>query len=354
MILLKNENSFLPLDPFKINKIAIVGKHADIKFGRKKLGGGSSAVYPHYEITIREGLNKKCNELGIELVLEPSSADVVVICIGLEHSHDFKGGDHEGSDRLRYGLGYTQNKLIKSTIKQNPNAIVVAVNGQPFDVEPFIDKIPALLEAWYGGMEIGVAVSNILFGDVNPSGKLPVTWPKRLKDIPTAWGVITSLLHLISGPEEVVYDEDVFVGYRYYEDRGIKPRFPFGFGLSYTSFEYENLKLVKKELKKGEKLKVSCKVKNAGDTAGAEIIQLYISDSDSSISRPLKELKGFEKVYLEPGKSKIVEFSIDSSDLAFFNVEKNEWVAEKGEFKILIGSSSENIRLEDKFQYLGE
>ncbi|MHA1792811.1 MAG: glycoside hydrolase family 3 C-terminal domain-containing protein [Promethearchaeota archaeon] len=348
MILLKNENQTLPLDKKKVKKIAILGKHADLKFGRKKLGGGSSAVYPPYEITIREGLTKKCQEemKDVEFVEDPGEADVAIVCIGLEHTHDFKGGDHEGSDRLRYELGYKQTKLVNSTAKKNKNTIVVCVNGAPFGIEKFIDNVPAVLEAWYGGMEIGTVVADVLFGDVNPSGKLPVSWPRTKKDIPTAF----SLLQTIVGVKEVIYEEDVFVGYRYYEKNNVNLRFCFGHGLSYTNFEYSDLKLNSKKIKSGENIKVSCKIKNAGKVPGAEIVQLYIHDLEASVPRPIKELKGFKKVFLKPAEEVLVEFDISEHDLSFYSEEKDDWIAEPGEFEILIGSSIKDIKLSDTFQ----
>ena len=200
MVLLKNEKYVLPLDVNGVKKMAILGKHADLKFGRKKLGGGSSAVFPPYEITVREGLHKKL-EGKVEFVEDAAQADVAVVCVGLEHTHDFKGGDHEGSDRLRYSLGYLQPRLVNKTAEKCANTIVVCVNGQPFGMEKFVDKVPAILEAWYGGMEIGTVVAEVLFGDVNPSGKLPVSWPKSKDQIPTRF----SLSKTIIGPREVYY-----------------------------------------------------------------------------------------------------------------------------------------------------
>ncbi len=347
IILLKNDSGLLPLKKDTIKRIALLGKHADVTFGRKKLGGGSSAVFPPYEITIREGLVEKCQALGIEIVDKPRDADVAVVCIGLEHSHDFKGGDHEGSDRLRYGAGFKQSSLVKATARANPNTIVVCVNGSPFGIEPFADKVPAILEAWYGGMEIGHVVADILFGDVNPSGKLPVTWPKRKKDIPTAFNLVETII----GPKDVSYTEDIFVGYRYYDTKHVHPRFCFGHGLSYTTFKYDGLTINSAARGGQESIIVGCTIENTGPHPGAEVVQLYIKDVESSVPRPEKELKAFTKVWLEPGEAKAVEFTLNKNDLAYFRERENDWHVEPGEFMAIVGASSRDVRLSGAFTW---
>lgn len=347
MVLLKNENNILPLDINKIKKIAIVGKHADIKFGRKKTGGGSAAVNPPYEITLRQGLENKCKG-KIEIVKDPKDADVAICCIGLEHTHDFKGGDHEGSDRLRYGLGIMLNSLVKRTVSKNPNTIVVCLNGSPFEMEAFVDKVPAILEAWYGGMEVGNVVADILFGDVNPSGKLPITFVKKKKDIPTTLSLWETIKKNIP---QVVYVEDVFIGYRYYDNYDIEPRFCFGHGLSYTKFKYENLKLSTTNLTGNQTLTISFDVTNVGKMKGGEIAQLYVSDKQASIPRPSKELKGFKKVFLESNQKVTITLQITKEDLSFYDETVKNWKVEDGEFEILIGSSSRDIHLSQSFNY---
>ncbi|MHA1699440.1 MAG: glycoside hydrolase family 3 C-terminal domain-containing protein [Promethearchaeota archaeon] len=347
MVLLKNDRKILPLDINKVKKIAILGKHADIKFGRRKLGGGSSAVLPPYEITVREGLTNKVKGKA-KIVDDPEDADVAIVCVGLEHTHDFKGGDHEGSDRLRYDLGHFQTKLINNTIKKNPNTIVVFINGSPFGIEKFADQTPAILEAWYGGLELGNAVADILFGDVNPSGKLPVSWPRTKKDIPTALGFFEAILQTT---KEVVYDEGVFVGYRYYNTHNIDLRYPFGYGLSYSEFKFDRLRLSTGTLKGNETLEVSVDITNVSDRAGAEVVQLYIKDLEASVPRPVHELKGFQKIQLKPNEKTSVTFKISKKDLTFFDEEKMTWVAENGEFEVQIGNSSRNILLSKVFKY---
>lgn len=346
MVLLKNEKNLLPLDIAKIKKVAILGKHADLKFGRRKLGGGSSAVFPPYEITVRRGIEAKLKGKA-EIIADPKAADVAVVCVGLEHSHDFKGGDHEGSDKLRYGLGIFLPRLVKKTLAVNPNTIVMFIGGSPSGMEKFVDKVPVVLNAWYGGMEIGNVVADILFGDVNPSGKLPVSWPKRKKDIPTA----LSFFQTVIGVKEVNYDEGVFVGYRYYDKENVPLRFCFGHGLSYTSFAYSDLKLSSDTISGTRKLTVTFNLTNTGQRSGAEIIQLYLHDVEAPVPRPPKELKGFQKIYLAVGETKAVNFEISKQDLAYFDEKSNTWVAGDGNFEVLIGSSSRNILLKGTFHY---
>ncbi len=346
MVLLKNEKNLLPLDITKVKKVAILGKHADIKFGRRKLGGGSSAVYPPYEITVRQGIENKVKGKA-EIVGDPAVADVAVVCVGLEHSHDFKGGDHEGSDKLRYGLGIFLPKLVKKTLAANPNTIVVFLGGSPTGMEKFVDKVPAVLNAWYGGMELGSVVADILFGDVNPSGKLPVSWPKRKKDIPTA----LSFLQTFIGVKEVIYNEGVFVGYRYYDTQNVEPRFCFGHGLSYTTFSYSNLKLSSETISGNQNLTISFDLTNTGLRSGAEIIQLYLRDVEAAVPRPLKELKGFQKIYIEAEEKKAVTLELSKQDLSYFDEKSNTWVAEDGDFEVLLGSSSKDLRLKGTFHY---
>ena len=347
MVLLKNENHMLPLSFEKVKKICVLGKHADLKFGRKQLGGGSSAVYPPYEITVREGIKRKC--LGkAQLVETPAEADVCIVCVGLEHTHDFKGGDHEGSDHLRYSLGYFLPKLINNTVKQNKNTIVVCVNGSPFGMGKFINNVLAILEAWYGGMEVGTAVANILFGDVNPSGKLPISWPKQKKDIPNTLSFWDTIIPV----QEVVYDEGIFIGYRYYDKPTTpQPEFCFGHGLSYTTYEYSNLTLSNTKIDESTPITVSFDVKNTGKMDGKEITQLYISNQCSSEPQPLKVLKRFEKVSLSAGESKRVEFTIELVDLKYYSAKVHDWVADAGQYEIIIGSSAQAIHLSQKLTH---
>jgi beta-glucosidase len=207
---------------------------------------------------------------------------------------------------------------------------------------PWVEQVAAIVQAYYPGMENGNAVAAVLLGKVNPSGKLPVTFPVRLEDSPAYINAS------YPGCREVNYGEGIFVGYRYYDKRDVTPLFPFGHGLSYTSFTYSGLKVAKK-VKSGNMVEVSLTVTNTGKLAGKEVVQLYVSDLSCSLPRPPKELKGFVKVALEPGEAKTVTFTLDERALSFYDPHKKAWVAEPGEFEVLVGSSSRDIRVKAKF-----
>jgi beta-glucosidase len=219
---------------------------------------------------------------------------------------------------------------------------VVVAAGSPITMTGWLPSVPGLLYAWYGGQETGHAVGDLLFGIATPSGKTPVTFPKRIEDS-TAHG---------SYPGQnlrVTYAEGIYVGYRGFDRRKVEPLFPFGFGLSYTTFEYSGLKVSRPTLKKGGTLEVSVQVKNTGTRAGDEIVQLYLRDLKSSIDRPEKELKGFRRVALQPGQTRAVSFTIDEAALSFFDPGKKAWIAEAGDFEALVGASSRDIRLRGNF-----
>jgi beta-glucosidase len=249
--------------------------------------------------------------------------------------------ESEGTDRLSMDLMGKQNELIAAVAKANPRTVVVLNVGAPVSM-PWVDQVRAVVQAYYPGMENGNAVAAVLLGKVNPSGKLPVTFPVRLEDSPAYINAS------YPGCREVNYGEGIFVGYRYYDKKDVAPLFPFGHGLSYTTFAYSDLKVAKK-VKIGQKIEVSLVVKNAGKVAGKEVVQLYVSDLKSSLPRPPKELKGFAKVALKPGYSETVTFTLDERSLAFYDIHKKTWVAEPGEFEVLVGSSSRDIRLRAKF-----
>jgi len=345
IVLLKNKNDLLPLDIDKLKKLAIVGPNADNKFGGGDIlsGGGSSVNYPPYEITPLEGLKQKC--MGrVEIIETPSEADVTIIFAGLNHEH---GMDAEGEDKKFFELPLEQIELIKRTVKQNPRTIVVLINGSPIAMDDWINSVPSVIEAWYGGMEVGTAIANVLFGDVNPSGKLTLTFPKKLSDSPAH----KSERNFPGVEEKVFYDEGIYVGYRYFDKEQIEPLFPFGYGLSYTTFNYENLKLNKEKFSKNDTVTVSVDIVNTGNRSGAEIIQLYVQDIESSTDRPPKELKQFEKVNLEQNEKKTVEFNLKFSDFSFYDDSTHSWVVEPGTFNILIGSSSRAIHLQKEIEY---
>jgi beta-glucosidase len=260
-----------------------------------------------------------------------SESDVAIVFAGL--SNLYEGGTQ---DRESLMLPDEQNRLIRSVSRANPNTIVVLINGTPVAM-PWIEAVPAILEAYYPGQEGGDAIARILFGEVNPSGKLPETFPRKLEDNPT-YG------YFPGDPEKVRYDEGIYVGYRHYDKFDIEPLFPFGHGLSYTRFAYDNFQVRRME---DGSVRVEAEVRNTGSVPGKEVVQLYVRDLESAIDRPGKELKGFTKVFIEPGQSKAVSMAVTRDQFAYFDEQQDQWFLEPGAFEILIGSSSRDIRLRE-------
>ena len=260
-----------------------------------------------------------------------ASSDVAIVCVGF-------GGEwqSEGFDRPDMELPGKQNALIEQVAAANPRTIVVLNTGSPITM-PWLSSVAAVVQAWYPGQECGHAIADVLFGDTNPSGKLPQTFPVRLEDNP-------AYLNFPGENGKVYYEEGLFVGYRYYDKKKIAPLFPFGFGLSYTTFSYSPLRLSAQEIGPDDTVEVSVDLTNTGQRTGKEVVQLYIRDEQAKLQRPEKELKAFAKVHLEPGECKTVTFSITRDALAYYNDLAHEWIAEAGEFEILVGSSSQNIR----------
>lgn len=260
-----------------------------------------------------------------------ASSDVAIVCVGF-------GGEwqSEGFDRPDMELPGRQNELVAQVAAANPKTIVVLNTGSPITM-PWINQVAAVVQAWYPGQECGNAIADVLFGNVNPSGKLAQTFPVRLADNP-------AYLDMPGENGKIYYSEGLFVGYRYYDKRQIAPLFPFGFGLSYTTFGYGPLTLSAQELGTDDTLQISLDVTNTGTLAGKETVQLYIRDEQASLQRPEKELKAFAKVHLERGERKKVTLSIDREALAYFDDATHEWVAEAGQFMLLVGASSRDIR----------
>ena len=346
MVLLKNEN-ILPLTPSE-NVVFIGG------FAKKPRyqGGGSShinsfrvdsaidAVRDIAEVSYVEGFSSSKDiydeKLAAEAVEAAKKADKAVIFAGLPDSFE-----SEGYDRSHMRLPECQDRLIREIAEVQPNTIVVLHNGSPVEM-PWKDDVKGLLEAYLGGQAGGSAVVNILYGKVNPSGKLAETLPLKLSDNP-------SYLNFAER-EKVNYSEGVFVGYRYYDAKEMEVAFPFGHGLSYTTFKYSNLKLDRTEMTDQDTLTVSVDVTNTGSRAGKEVVQLYVSDRTGSVRRPLKELKGYEKVSLDPGETKTVTMTLDKRSFAWYSTELHDWYAASGEYEILIGASSRDIRLTEKIR----
>ena len=266
-----------------------------------------------------------------------AKSDVALVFAGLSGEWESEGFDREDME-----LPGDQVKLITEVAAANENTVVVLNSGAPVTMTDWIDKVAAVVEAWYPGQECGNAIADVLFGDVTPSGKLPTTFPKRLEDNPA----------YINYPGEngkVLYGEGLFVGYRYYDKKKIGPLFPFGYGLSYTTFAYSNLTLSASEYELDDEIQITVDVQNTGTRAGKEVVQLYIRDVESRLARPEKELKAFEKVALEPGETRTVQFTLGKDALSFYDPAKTQWVAEPGEFEALIGSSSRDIRAKATF-----
>jgi len=316
-------------------------------------GGAAMTAGITYDLTVEYSRNEESMytiQVGCHIPLAADAmskavdlaarSDVAIVFAGLPDRYE-----SEGYDRPDMELTGDQVALIKRVAAVNRRTVVVLNCGSPVNMSPWINRVNAVLQAWYPGQECGNAIAAVLFGDVNPSGKLPTTFPKRLEDTP-------SFINYPGECDEVRYGEGIFVGYRYYDKVGLEPLFPFGHGLSYTSFIYGNLTVSPRALRDGV-LTVTIDVTNGGARAGQEVVQLYLHDVESTLVRPPKELKGFQKVSLQAGETKTVAFTLTRQDLAFYHPAKGAWVAEPGEFEVLVGSSSRDIRAKGRFVYEG-
>ena len=278
-----------------------------------------------------------------DAVAAAKEADCVIFIGGLNKS---KGQDNEGTDRADITLPYGQDELIKALADVTPRLIVVNISGSPVAM-PWAGKVNAIVQGWYGGSESGHALADVLTGAVNPSGKLPFTMPKTLADGPIKTERQYPGIEVEGLPYwEEYYDEGVFIGYRWYSTKDIPVQYPFGYGLSYTTFELSGASLSRNTVKAGSEVKVKVSVKNTGDKAGAEVVQLYVNDAEASVERPVRELKGFQKVYLQPGESRQLSFTLTPADLSFFDAQAHAWKLESGDFHILIGNSSEDLPID--------
>jgi beta-glucosidase len=303
------------------------------------LANGIKVSYAQgYEIT-KEG--KPNAKLIQEAVKAASSADLVVYAGGWIHGFSDAWNDNafdsESVDKPGINLPFGQDDLIKAIAKANPNTIVVLNSGAASDMQVWGTQAKAIIQSWYAGMEGGTALAKILFGETNPSGKLPMTFPKKLQDVPAHNPSIGEY----PGKNLVVnYNEGIMVGYRYFDTKKVEPLYAFGHGLSYTTFTFENLKAEKQ----GNIVSVSLTVKNTGKVAGAEVVQIYVKDDQSSLERPEKELKAFEKIFLQAGESKNITLKLEEGAFQFYHDEKKQWILEPGAFTILAGSSSRDIK----------
>ena len=365
MVLLKNDGGVLPIDLAKAKTIAVVGENA-IKM--MTVGGGSSSLKVRHEYTPLEGIRAAADgkaeviyergyvgdvtgdyngvKTGQDLSEKRSEAQLIADAVAAARKADaviFVGGlnksrhqDSEQVDRLEYGLPYSQDKVIKALADTNPNLAVVIVSGNAVAM-PWIDRVPAVLEAWFSGSEAGNALADVVFGAVNPSGKLPFTFPVRLED---------NSAHALGeypGTDKVAYNEGIFVGYRWHDKEQLKPLFAFGHGLSYTTFDITNVQADRTTLAANGRIRVSADVTNTGSRPGAEVVQLYIGDEESSLPRPVKELKGFQKIALDPGQTQTVTFEITPDMLQYYDDAKGAWVAEPGTFTAYVGAASDDI-----------
>ena len=373
IVLLQNNGNLLPLNPQTVKNVVVIGENATKMM---TVGGGSSSLKAQYEISPLQGIrNRLGNNVNVtyvegyaspavkaqdvknakepekkeidlatmraEAVAAAKNADAVIFVGGL-NKNQFQ--DCEGVDRKELELPYEQDALIAELVKANPKTVVVIISGNAVAM-PWVKQAPAIVEAWYSGSESGNALASILFGDVNPSGKLPFTFPVKLAD-----NSAHALGEYPGNENEVTYNEGIFVGYRWTDKQKIKTLFPFGHGLSYTTYNYGKPRADKKVLTQDDEITFFVPVTNTGKIAGAEVVQLYICDKKASVPRPEKELKGFSKVYLQPGETKEVAITINKDALSFYCPEKQQWVAEPGVFEAVIAASAEDIRSKVPFE----
>ena len=366
IVLLKNEKNLLPIDLSKTKTIAVIGENA-IKM--MTIGGGSSSLKVKKEVNPLEGLRKRVGkdveilyargyvgdttsvykrvdsgqrladdrsekELIAEAVEVAKKADVVLMFGGLNKA---KKQDCESTDRAELALPYGQDRLIAALTEVTDNLIYINISGNAVAM-PWIDSVPAIVQGWYLGSEAGNSLAAVLVGDVNPSGKLPFTFPVQLADTGA------HSMGEFSKDGEEHYGEGLLVGYRWNDAKDVDPLFAFGHGLSYTTFEYGEATVSRKKMSRDGSVTVTVPVTNTGERQGKEIVQLYITDCQASVMRPVKELKGFAKVDLAPGQTKKVKFEITAEHLSFFDDKQHAWVAEPGEFEALIGAASDDIR----------
>lgn len=375
IVLLQNKGNILPLNLAAGKKVLVVGENA-IKM--MTVGGGSSSLKVQREVLPLEGIEAACKEIGAscdfargyvgdinqsyngvvvgrdlkderskdelinEAVEKAKNVDYVIVVGGLNKS-DYQ--DCEGHDRKDMNMPYAQNELVESLLKVNRNVVFVCISGNAIAL-PWKDKVPAIVQGWFLGSESGNAIADVLTGKANPSGKMPFTWYAKLNDcgahatgsFPGTWRENEKIID-----EE--YKEGIYVGYRWTDKAKVKPLFAFGYGLSYTTFAISNLRADKAEMTRDGNVTFTVNVKNTGSVAGAETVQLYVRDVKASVDRPYKELKGFKKVFLQPGESKDVSITIANDALSFYDETTSSWKSEAGRFEVLVGNASDNLKL---------
>lgn len=362
IVLLKNKNNFFPIEDKEGITIAVIGENATRSM---TAGGGSSELKPQFEISPLEGLKQRYKKakiihamgyhtgpsvydnvipskldqdsLRVEALETAKRADIILYVGGLNKSHL---QDCEGDDRQSYELPYNQKDLISQLKAINPNLGMLLVTGNAVETSSWLPKVNGLLQTWYLGSMAGHAIADVVSGDVNPSGKLPFSFPKNLED--NAAHSFGELSYPGNGTDQY-YKEDILVGYRWFDTKKIEPRYAFGYGLSYTNFSLSDVKTNTNKFKENDTVTISCNVSNTGNFDGSEVVQVYVGKKNSKVKRALKELKGFEKVTLNKGESKRVSINIPVSSLAYYNESKSDWDIEKGDYTIYIGNASNNI-----------
>ncbi len=371
IVLLKNDKNILPLKLDNVTSIAVIGNNATKK---NALGGFGAGVKTKREITPLEGLQNKVpanikinfaegyleryskneNDQKAEVTLNgpqplntldadklqealeaAKNSDVAIVFAGSNRDYET-----EASDRASLALPFAQEELIEKVLEVNPNTIVVMIAGAPFDINTIKEKSSALIWSWFNGSEGGNALADVLLGTVDPSGKLPWTMPKKIEDSPA------HATHSFPGDSTVTYTEGILVGYRWFDTKDVEPLFPFGYGLSYTDFEFSDLKTDKEAYSEDGVVTVSFQIKNTGKVDGKEVAQLYVSKPNSAVQRAAKELKGFKKVLVKSGASEKVTIMVPVKELAYYNEDKKQWVVEPGTYSVKIGKSSRNISIE--------
>jgi beta-glucosidase len=367
IVLLKNENNFFPIKDDKNLTIAIIGENATRSM---TAGGGSSELKPKFEISPLEGLKARyknakiihsmgfasgpsvyaqvlpsklnADSLKVEAIKVAAKADIVLFIGGLNKSHL---QDCEGDDRQQFGLPFGQEELLKDILAVNKNVGFILMTGNAVDM-PWLDKVDGVIQTWYLGSIGGRAIADVVSGDVNPSGKLPFSFPVKLED--NAAHSFGELSYPGDGVNQF-YKEDILVGYRWHDTKKIKPLFAFGYGMSYTTFDLSNVSINKKNFLENDKITVICDVSNMGDKDGLEVVQVYIGKSKSKVRRALKELKGFSKIFVKAGTKETISIAIDVSKLAYYDEVTNDWNLEKGDYVLYVGNASNNISKEIKF-----
>ena len=360
IVLLKNEGNLLPLSK-TVKTVAVIGANAE---RLNSMGGGSGQIKAKYEITALQGIKDELGS-GVTVTYAPGytvardqkadpaliaqavaaakAADQVIYVGGSFHGYDYtkwsdNAYDAEAADKPDLKMPFGQEELVRAVLAANPKTVVVLLGGGPIEVAAWAGQASAIVEAWYPGMEGGHALAHVLYGSVNPSGKLPFTFPQQLEDAPAM--KLGEYPSTPGNPLKETYKDDIFVGYRYYDTYGVKPQFAFGHGLSYTTFDYGKLTVTPGR----QSATVKLTVRNTGKTAGAEVVQLYVHDVKASVKRPDQELKGFEKVFLQPGESQTVTMQLPAEAFQYYDEAKKQWVLEPGQFEVRVGSASDDIR----------